>query len=109
MSYVRVCVCARVCACLILSSFSVSLPALLARCPTTLLPTLAPLPALPLVLLLLPALPTATRYARMRASDAKYHSPFSYAAIQAGYVYLGGKMDDITVLVSYVALPAAKL
>jgi hypothetical protein len=25
----------------------------------------------------------------MRASDAKYHSPFSYAAMQAGYVYLG--------------------
>lgn len=49
------------------------------------------------------------RYARMRASDAKYHSPFSYAAIQAGYVYLGGKMDDITVVVSYVTLPAAKL
>jgi protein phosphatase PTC7 len=46
------------------------------------------------------------RYARMRASDAKYHSPFSYAAIQAGYVYLGGKMDDITVVVSYVALPS---
>lgn len=45
----------------------------------------------------------------MRASDAKYHSPFSYAAIQAGYVYLGGKMDDITVLVSYVTLPGAKL
>ena len=46
------------------------------------------------------------RYARMRASDAKYHSPFSYAAIQAGYVYLGGKMDDITVVVSYVTLPS---
>lgn len=46
------------------------------------------------------------RYARMRASDAKYHSPFSYAAIQAGYVYLGGKMDDITVVVSYVSLPS---
>lgn len=41
----------------------------------------------------------------MRASDAKYHSPFSYAAIQAGFVYLGGKMDDITVVVSYVSLP----
>lgn len=46
------------------------------------------------------------RYARMRASDAKYHSPFSYSAIQAGYVYLGGKMDDITVVVSYVTLPS---
>jgi hypothetical protein len=101
----------------------------------------------------------------MRASDAKYHSPFSYSAIQAGYVYLGervcvfacwlrvgslcaaqgcgrhnvwpcsisqtcsahslikpsvclrphtpthhfppgGKIDDITVLVSYVSLPS---
>jgi protein phosphatase PTC7 len=46
----------------------------------------------------------------MRAADAKYHSPFSYAAIQAGYIYLGGKMDDITVLVSYVdASPSPKL
>jgi protein phosphatase PTC7 len=42
----------------------------------------------------------------MRASDSKYHSPFSYAAMQAGYVYLGGKMDDITVVVSYVQRPA---
>lgn len=31
----------------------------------------------------------------MRASDAKYHSPFSYAAIQAGYVYLGGKVGQL--------------
>eukprot|EP00877_Chromochloris_zofingiensis_P009623 jgi/Chrzof1/4914/Cz15g04100.t1 len=46
------------------------------------------------------------RYARMRASDAKYHSPFSYSAVQAGFVHLGGKMDDITVLVSYVTLPS---
>ncbi|KIY99196.1 hypothetical protein MNEG_8763 [Monoraphidium neglectum] len=30
------------------------------------------------------------RYARMRATDPKYHSPFSYSAIQAGYVFLGG-------------------
>jgi protein phosphatase PTC7 len=46
---------------------------------------------------------TTTRYARMRATDPKYHSPFSYAAIQAGYVFLGGKLDDITVVVSYVS------
>jgi len=39
----------------------------------------------------------------MRATDPKYHSPFSYSAIQAGYVFLGGKLDDITVLVSYVS------
>jgi len=42
------------------------------------------------------------RYARMRASDTKYNSPFSYGAIQAGYVYVGGKLDDITVVVSYI-------
>lgn len=46
---------------------------------------------------------TLCRYARMRATDPKYHSPFSYSAIQAGYVFLGGKLDDITVLVSYVS------
>jgi protein phosphatase PTC7 len=45
----------------------------------------------------------------MRATDPKYHSPFSYAAIQAGYVFLGGKLDDITVVVSYVALGGSKL
>ncbi len=42
------------------------------------------------------------RYARARAADTKYNSPFSYGAMQAGYVYQGGKMDDITVLVTYV-------
>jgi protein phosphatase PTC7 len=46
--------------------------------------------------------PPQNRYARMRAVDPKYHSPFSYSAIQAGYVFLGGKLDDITVLVSYI-------
>ena len=39
----------------------------------------------------------------MRATDPKHNSPFAYAAIQAGYVFLGGKLDDITVVVSYVA------
>jgi protein phosphatase PTC7 len=43
------------------------------------------------------------RYARTRAADTKYNSPFSYGAMQAGYVYQGGKMDDITVLVTYVS------
>ena len=38
----------------------------------------------------------------MRATDPKYNSPFSYAALQAGYMYVGGKLDDITVLVTYV-------
>jgi len=52
---------------------------------------------------------TLARYARMRAADAKHHSPFSYAAVAAGYVYAGGKMDDISVVVAYVeaAQPAA--
>jgi serine/threonine protein phosphatase PrpC len=45
---------------------------------------------------------TLARYARMRAADAKHHSPFSYAAVAAGYVYVGGKMDDIAVIVAYV-------
>ncbi|KAI8473568.1 MAG: phosphatase 2C-like domain-containing protein [Monoraphidium minutum] len=52
---------------------------------------------------------TLCRYARMRATDPKYHSPFSYGAIQAGYVFLGGKLDDITVLVSYISQADAKL
>lgn len=39
----------------------------------------------------------------MRASDNKHHSPFSYAACAAGYIFLGGKMDDICVVVSFVS------
>ncbi len=50
------------------------------------------------------------RYARMRAVDTKYNSPFSYAAVAAGYPFLGGKLDDITVLVSvFSASPRPKL
>jgi protein phosphatase PTC7 len=45
----------------------------------------------------------------MRATDPKYQSPFSYSALQAGYMYVGGKLDDITVLVSYVTMAGAKL
>eukprot|EP00798_Chlamydomonas_sp_ICE-L_P000018 gene18-12831_t len=41
-------------------------------------------------------------YARHRAADTKYASPFAYSAFQSGLAYLGGKMDDITVLVAYV-------
>nr|BAU61579.1 serine/threonine phosphatase, family 2C [Gonium pectorale] len=45
-------------------------------------------------------------YARHRASDSKFASPFAYAAFQAGYAYMGGKMDDITVIVCQAeALP----
>lgn len=42
------------------------------------------------------------KYAKSRALDQKYLSPFAYGAQQLGYRYLGGKLDDITVVVSYV-------
>lgn len=45
-------------------------------------------------------------YARHRASDSKFASPFAYAAFQAGYAYMGGKMDDITVVICVVQQPA---
>ncbi|KAG2492655.1 hypothetical protein HYH03_009070 [Edaphochlamys debaryana] len=45
-------------------------------------------------------------YARHRASDSKFASPFAYAAFQAGYAYMGGKMDDITVVICAVQQPA---
>jgi len=41
-------------------------------------------------------------YARHRASDTKFASPFAYAAFKANLAYMGGKMDDITVVVSQV-------
>lgn len=40
--------------------------------------------------------------ARQRALDRKRQTPFSDAAKEAGYRYHGGKLDDITVVVSYV-------
>lgn len=40
--------------------------------------------------------------ARIRAADRVRFSPFARAAMEAGYRYYGGKMDDITVVVSYV-------
>eukprot|EP00271_Cylindrocystis_brebissonii_P004755 TRINITY_DN16597_c0_g1_i1.p1 TRINITY_DN16597_c0_g1~~TRINITY_DN16597_c0_g1_i1.p1 ORF type:complete len:528 (+),score=72.50 TRINITY_DN16597_c0_g1_i1:164-1747(+) len=40
--------------------------------------------------------------ARLRAQDRTHFSPFAKAAQEAGYRYQGGKMDDITVLVSYI-------
>lgn len=46
------------------------------------------------------------QYARFRAADKQYPSPFAYSAFQAGFPYLGGKMDDITVLVSIVSVPS---
>jgi protein phosphatase PTC7 len=42
------------------------------------------------------------KFAKSRALDPKYLSPFAYGAQQLGYRYLGGKLDDITVVVSYV-------
>lgn len=40
---------------------------------------------------------------RRRAQDRKRQTPFSTAAQQAGFSYYGGKLDDITVIVSYVS------
>ncbi|PKA49826.1 putative protein phosphatase 2C 55 [Apostasia shenzhenica] len=41
--------------------------------------------------------------ARQRAQDRNKQTPFSAAAQKAGYRYYGGKLDDITVVVSFVA------
>lgn len=41
--------------------------------------------------------------ARQRAQDRNRQTPFSSAAQDAGIRYYGGKLDDITVVVSYVA------
>lgn len=40
--------------------------------------------------------------ARLRAQDCNRQTPFSTAAQDAGFVFYGGKMDDITVVVSYI-------
>ncbi|KAJ0239042.1 protein phosphatase 2C 80 [Hirschfeldia incana] len=40
--------------------------------------------------------------ARARALDKKWQSPFATAAQEAGYRFYGGKLDDITAVVSYV-------
>ncbi|KAL3525413.1 hypothetical protein ACH5RR_013785 [Cinchona calisaya] len=44
--------------------------------------------------------------ARHRAQDRKRQTPFSTAAQEAGFSYYGGKLDDITVVVSYICGPA---
>lgn len=41
--------------------------------------------------------------AHKAAKATKTRSPFAVAAERAGYRYLGGKMDDITVVASLVA------
>ena len=38
-----------------------------------------------------------------RSEDTTHLSPFAYGAHQAGYRYMGGKKDDITVIVAYVS------
>lgn len=40
--------------------------------------------------------------ARHRAQDRNRQTPFSTAAQEVGFSYYGGKLDDITVVVSYV-------
>lgn len=40
--------------------------------------------------------------ARSRAQDKNRQTPFSTAAQDAGFRFYGGKMDDITVIVSYI-------
>ncbi|XP_022769225.1 probable protein phosphatase 2C 55 isoform X2 [Durio zibethinus] len=40
--------------------------------------------------------------ARQRAQDRNRQTPFSTAAQDAGFRYYGGKLDDITVIVSYI-------
>ena len=40
--------------------------------------------------------------ARQRALDRNRQTPFATAAQEAGFHYYGGKLDDITVIVSYI-------
>ena len=40
--------------------------------------------------------------ARQRAEDKDRQTPFSTSAQDAGFRYYGGKLDDITVVVSYI-------
>ena len=46
--------------------------------------------------------------AHKAAKDTRTKTPFAVAAQQAGYEYLGGKMDDITVVTSLVTLDGAQ-
>ncbi|PNX89621.1 putative protein phosphatase 2C 55-like protein, partial [Trifolium pratense] len=45
--------------------------------------------------------------AQQRALDKNWQSPFSAAAREFGYHHCGGKLDDITVLVSYISSPVS--
>ncbi|XP_074327217.1 putative protein phosphatase 2C 55 [Apium graveolens] len=44
--------------------------------------------------------------AQQRAQDKYKQTPFSTAAKEEGFRYYGGKLDDITVLVSYISSSA---
>lgn len=46
------------------------------------------------------------KYAFRKALDRGHMSPFAYGAQADGQKYVGGKMDDITVIISYVSGPA---
>lgn len=46
-------------------------------------------------------------FASSRSRDPVYISPFAKQARAAGFYYQGGKVDDITVVVSYVSEAAA--
>ena len=55
------------------------------------------------------------KQAQRRGLDNQAWSPFMHGALQKGYAYMGGKIDDITIVVSYVKeasdgdAPSAKL
>jgi len=46
--------------------------------------------------------PRLARYARRQSEDLKYLSPFARGALSLGVWYIGGKLDDIVVSVSFV-------
>ncbi|EIE22738.1 protein serine/threonine phosphatase 2C [Coccomyxa subellipsoidea C-169] len=48
------------------------------------------------------------RFAHMRAADPTYVSPFALGARALGHMDIGGKMDDICVVIAYV-VPGSKL
>ena len=47
------------------------------------------------------------QFARTRAEDDTYLSPFAYGAQQLGFRYFGGKLDDITVVCAYIEGPGS--
>jgi len=52
---------------------------------------------------------TLALLAHEKAMDRSYNSPFATEAMQAGKHFQGGKMDDISVVVAYVAGEQARL